>query len=406
MQDKPLDRIERDLLDILCALHADRGPIERNALSVEVRGRGLELARPLGRLKTLGLAEEITQKPSFLRRVFGAQAVTLVQPTAAGLARVAPEPEIPAPEAPEPEIPEPEIPEVDVDAAAPEARVPDEMAPIGAEAPEPSAADLSAPETVVAEPVVAEPVVVEPGSETLVPDAPASETPPSDTVDAPAPQFEAPQPEAPEAEALAPAAPIEDAPVAPDPAVAPRPAPTPAARPAGPRRADLWAFTEELGGVPVDADSVGLDPAVMADLREVLETLGLDLTHAGEGLIADRISRGARPGDALSQLVVFTFAHALQHDAHADETPAATELRGYAIEVMRELEKLRDAGGIDPDLFEADMRCLWAIVDDPVAARETVSALLADPVGGAAPPALLPDFLRPMPEIADLDDDF
>ncbi|SIS57356.1 hypothetical protein [Phaeovulum vinaykumarii] len=401
MQDKPLDRIERDLLDMLCALHADRGPIERNALSVEVRGRGLELARPLGRLKTLGLAEEITQKPSFLRRVFGAQAVTLVQPTAAGLALVAPEPEIPEVEAPEAEAPEPDIPEVEADEAAPEALVPDAMASVAAEASEPPVADLPAPETVVAEPVVAEP-----GPETLVPDAPASETPASDTADAPAPQFEAPQPEAPEAEAIAPATPIEDAPVAPAPEVAPRPAPTPSARPAAPRRADLWAFTEELGGVPVDADSVGLDPAVMADLREVLETLGLELTHAGEGLIADRISRGARPGDALSQLVVFTFAHALQHDAHADETPAAAELRGYAIEVMRELEKLRDAGGIDPDLFEADMRCLWAIVDDPAAAREMVSALLADPVGGAAPPALLPDFLRPMPEIADLDDDF
>ena len=85
MQDKPLTQTEHDVLEVLCQLDATSGAVDRTRLSVAVRGRGLEFGRALGRLITLGLAEEITRRPFFLWRLFGAKPQVRLQPTAKGL---------------------------------------------------------------------------------------------------------------------------------------------------------------------------------------------------------------------------------------------------------------------------------------------------------------------------------
>ena len=112
MQNPSLDRSEIALLEVLAELGADRKPVERGALQVAARGQGIEVARPVNRLKGLGFIEEIDFQPGFFWRLIGARAALLVGLTASGLALVRPaaaeaEEFVPAPElTPEP-APEP-----------------------------------------------------------------------------------------------------------------------------------------------------------------------------------------------------------------------------------------------------------------------------------------------------------
>lgn len=328
MQQDRLDRAERELLGLIRQLHAAQGPLDPAALSVEAKGRGMDLARPLARLKSLGLVEEVAERPGFLRRLFGARPAIRLRP-APGVEEA---PDTAAEPAPAPEAPPPVQPVSEPDPA-----------------PQPPAADLAAPAPTPQA-------------------APAPEPPP------------APQPEP----ALAPA-----------PATAPAPAPAPARL----RPVSHAALTEDLGGAPMGRTAMAMDlpPDLVEGLRDTLAAFGMDLTQAGEALVADRLARGATPGEALSQVVLFAFAHAVRHDLQSGGTVEALGLSHYAVEVMQEIEKLRDAGEIGETAFEADMRGLWDLVGSgsPEAARAAMAeALLADPAGGAAPPALLPEDLQ------------
>ncbi|MFD1913396.1 hypothetical protein ACFSGJ_14375 [Halodurantibacterium flavum] len=339
-QDKTLDRAESDLLSVILRLHAAGGRVERDALSVEARGRGLEVGRPLARLKTLGFVEEWERRPFFLRRWFGARAVALVRPTEAGLAWA------PAPEPSE-----------------------------GAESfADDALADAAVSETAPPVPPADAPVAVP-----SVPDSPAdlqSETPAQDVPEA----VEAPE--------------ITEAPAAPVSPEAPQPTPVIPPRARAPVRPPV-GYSDELGGVPVEvAIRMPVDEEVMEGLRDMLSVVGMELTMAGEALIADRIGKGASAGEALSQVVLFAFAHAIQLEHMSAGGLEAAGLRDYAVEVMREIEKLRDGGEIGDDRFEADMRSLWSLVEDAPDQAARAAALLLDPVGGAAPTAILPDDLR------------
>jgi hypothetical protein len=297
MQDRPLDQAEQDLLALIRALHAEKGPFLRSTLSVVGRGRGLEVARTYNHLKLLGLVEEIPQKPFFLKRLFGAKPTLLLRPVTAAEA-TAPAPP-PAVEAPPP--------------------------PPAAPAPEPVAPTPAAPKP--------------PKTRTI--------------------------------------------PMAPD------------------------AYTDEIGGQPLAYAplplATGLDPELLDGLREMLVLLGMELTMAGEALISDRMAKGASAGEALCQVTLFAFAHAAHHDILAGGPMQAKTLHDYAIEVIGELEKLRDAGEVRPEPFEQDMRAIWALVDKSTDRSPLVAELLRDPTGGAAPPALLPEELRGVEDIADPD---
>ncbi|MFC2966905.1 hypothetical protein [Acidimangrovimonas pyrenivorans] len=361
MQDKQLDRAEFDLLAVIRQIHATQGPVERSALSVTARGQGVEVARPLVRLKQLGLVEEFERRPSFFKRLFGARPMVMLRPTVAAEAVEGPAGAPPAEVAAAPEAaPEPaEAPATE--APVPPAAVPETVQEAVPQAPAPAAGLAAA--------------------------APLDAAPEKVTPAAPAP--------APVADAAAPAeAPADDD-------VAPRaapPRPVAARRRPAPRRVSNADYTEDLGGVPMDDAgptlSAGVDPEILDGLREMLGVLGMELTLAGEALIGDRMAKGVAAGEALSQVVLFAFAHAVRASAASDDGAAEMpKLSEYAVEVMRELEKLRDAGAIEDARFEADMRQLWAMVQDDPAQAET---LLADPVGGAAPPALLPEDQRPI----------
>ncbi|MBL3562403.1 hypothetical protein [Rhodovulum sulfidophilum] len=361
MQEKPLESVELDLLAVIRQIHAEEGPFGRDLLLVRARGRGLEVSRPLGRLKDLGLVEEIERKPSVLRRLFGAKPEALLRPTATGLAlgseATASETTATAEAGTGPdtgtgpqtgtETESPETPRETVDETTREAaaRAPATAVPSPAPAPAPSPA--------------------------------------------PAPPVKA-APPTPRREPTAPATPVADADAA----------PLPMPRRAKPR--NVRGYTEELGGSPVAAKTVPLrhdvDPAMMENLREALAVIGIEMTFAGEALIADRMGRGASIGEALSQVVLFAFAHAVAEDARAGEQLQALGLTDYAVDVIAEFERLRDAGEIDGDRLEEDMRRLWTLVGDSPDRLRLAEELLQDPVGGLTPPALLPEDLRPVEE--------
>jgi hypothetical protein len=336
MQDKPLDRAERDLLAVLVALHAARGPVARDALSVEARGRGIEFGRALARLKTLALIDERLHRPFFLRRLFGARTVILLQPTAAGIAALQ-------------------------EATSAETAMP----PVESK-------PAVVPQTVIA---TAPKVGPETGVE-------AAAIPLQDAVAAPEPGPAAPP---------VPEAPVPEVP--PTESVLPPPA-----KPKPKRRAPVLGFTEDLGGVPMDdalvPRALTLAPDVAATLTEILSGLGMELTFAGQALAAQRMAQGATAGEALSQVVLFAFAHAVQHDLLAGLPVGAFGLADYAAEVLRELDKLRLAGEIGAAAHDADRDRILTLIQDAERRGALAAELLADPFGGAAPPAVLPDELR------------
>ncbi|MCO8146351.1 hypothetical protein NHN26_14070 [Rhodovulum tesquicola] len=171
------------------------------------------------------------------------------------------------------------------------------------------------------------------------------------------------------------------------------------ARAARPDRRNLAAFTEDLGGAPVSAGGVslshGVEPEVMEGLRDVLAGLGMELTFAGEALVGDRIARGETAGEALSQVVLFAFAHAAREDMASGGALAALGFGEYAGEVAAELKKLNAAGLIDADRCEAVLSRIVVLAGDDAARDQVVAEILADPVGGLLPPALVPEELRP-----------
>lgn len=357
MQHKPLERDELELLAVIHEMHSAQGVILRTALSVEARGRGIEVARPLVRLKARGLVEEVERRPSWLRRLFGAKPAMIVRPL------------------------------IDLSSAD-----------------EPEAGPVVEAETPVAEPVVVGPVVeVVTPEVTAEPEVqPEPEAPVAEEPRVAAPAEEVAPVEAPAAEPATEAAqePAIAEPAAPAPEVAPAPVPAPRPRPLPP----VTAFTEDLGGAPLPSQPLPFatqaDPAVVEELREMLEGVGMELTMAGEALIGDRMAKGATAGEALLQVMVYASAHAVRLDVLAEGAVDALGLSDYVAEVIRELEKLHEAGAIGDAAFAADMAQLRILIADSPDRAGHAETLLADPVGGAAPPALLPEDLR----LADPDD--
>lgn len=221
-------------------------------------------------------------------------------------------------------------------------------------------------------------------------------------------------PLAPNQQSVAPLQALEPAPPAPDALqhlAAPIPViAAPQKAPSQPKkRRAVVGFTEDLGGTPLQPEPVAAAhgdhaPAIEA-LREVLAGLGIDLTMAGEMLASHRMDQGYGGAEALMQVIVFTFAHAVHQDLTNGRETAAMGLAEYAVEVQRELQKLRDAGAIPAARFDADMGQLVVLMSATADAARLAETLLQDPFGGAAPPALLPEELRTSDSRDDADDD-
>lgn len=377
MTDKPLDPADRALLDIIAETHARIGRVERDQLNVEARGRGIEVGRALAALKDAGLVEETETCPGFFGRLFGARPKVLLRPVNTEAPAAAPAPEAAASEP------------ATVEPAPTEAAVPvaEETPPEAPAVTEPAVTETALPE---AEAPAAEIAVIETVvsvTETVTDIAAQTVESVAETV------IVETAPAEPAAE------PVAEPAAQPVPAT-PRPAPIP--RP----HFALDDYTDKVGGG--DAIEVGpaaIDPEEIDSLRETLAELGMDLTMAGEALIADRMAKGESAGDALSQVVLFAFAHAVHYDLLSGGGMQALGLTDYAIEVMKELEKLRDAGVIGPERFESDMRRLWSFVgeDGELMRANRAAELLTDPVGGAAPPATLPEDLQAVEDPDDED---
>ena len=221
-------------------------------------------------------------------------------------------------------------------------------------------------------------------------------------------------PRAPHQPPLAPLQALDPEPPAPEtqpPVVVPKPVKAaPPLTPSQPnKRRAVVGFTEDLGGTPLQPEPIGSAQSDHAQaieaLREVLAGLGIDLTMAGEMLASQRMDQGYSGAEALMQVIVFTFAHAVHQDLTNGRETAAMGLAEYALEVQRELQKLRDAGAIPAARFDADMGQLAVLMSATAEAARLAATLLQDPFGGAAPPALLPEDLRRSDSDDDADDD-
>ena len=335
---KQIESVDHNLLALIVRVYTERGPILRDRLSVLARGRGIEVARSLLHLKAAGLVEEAERRPKFFLRILRAKPEFYVHPTDSGLALVC--------------------------ADGQQAALRDESLTV---------ASLPTDEVILPQLPQA---TTEGESDTTVTSAAALpkflRTSVRRTTLSSASQEQG-------ASRL-------------EPMQSPRVTARYAHRPA------LSDFTEVLGGTPIAYNPRGVTQGVPKDvmdgLREWLDVVGLQLTGAGEDLIEDRMAKGASQGEALLQVVLFAFAHGVYLDAVTDGNVQALGLQEYAIEVMREVEKLRDAGEIRDDRFESDMRCLWALVTVSADQFQQAKGLLADPVGGAAPIAILPEELR------------
>lgn len=69
---------------VLAGILIEREQVERDALRVSVASKGCTIGREYMRLRELGLIEEFTIRPSFLRRLFGAKPSLLVRLTEEG----------------------------------------------------------------------------------------------------------------------------------------------------------------------------------------------------------------------------------------------------------------------------------------------------------------------------------
>ena len=333
MKDSVLDWPERELLGILISLHSWRGPVSQDTLAVAARGRGLAVSRPVARLKAMGLIEEVEKRPPVLSRLFGYKTENFIVPSEAALSQDCwrDEKNMRTPSV---------VPQV---AQAIEESGP---APKIFSAPPPILIDQNAP------------------LQSLASATPLSTT----TVSLPE---------------LAPATSFDSGSTAIMSSLA------------HPVRRASSAFTEELGGVPSTEIAVNqahmVDASTLAGIQEMLESFGMELTAAGEVLIADRMASGGSPGDALVQVVLYAFGHAAHHGMLSERAFLGLSLSDFAVFVMQELEKLRDSGAICEQTFERDMRNLWSTITSQ---SDGLDELLADPIGGAAPPALLPEDLR------------
>ena len=333
MKDSVLDWPERELLGILISLHSWRGPVSQDTLAVAARGRGLAVSRPLARLKTMGLIEEVKKRPPVFLRLFGYKAEYLIVPSEQALSQ-------------DWWREEKNLRILSV--------VPQVAQTIGKSEPKPKL--FSAPPPILLQQNVP--------PQSLSNSGPVSAT----TVSL---------------RELTPATSSDDNTT------------TIVSSLAHPIRRVSSAFTQDLGGVPLIEIAANqacmVDASALAEIREMLESFGMELTAAGEVLIADRVASGASPGDALVQVVLYAFGHAARHGMLDKRAFLGLSLSDFAVFVMQELEKLRDADIICEARFEEDMRNLWSTITSP---SESLDELLADPIGGAAPPALLPEDMR------------
>lgn len=393
MQGKPLDQSEFDLLEIILQLYSAEGPVPRGKLSVVGRGRGMEVAASLQRLKHDGYVEEFEEKPFFLKRLFGARAQVFLRPSAATL------------EALNPPVSEPPV--LPTEEMAP-SDVPAEVAPPPEERPTVTASREVTPAPLLEEvpfrastPVLSpiEPAsapVQEPNEEPVVAaDTAGPSTPEVAAIDL---TLSAPEPLG----AVASEAPPEVKAAVPQPAETAAKAPPAAARPRPRPRVD--GYTDDIGGQPLAVQAYlpkGIPPEQMDDLREMLGVLGMELTMAGEALINDRMSKGAPAGEALLQVTLFAFGHAAHYDMLSASPADPEDLLDYATAVMGEFAKLQEAGEISADVYERDRIRILEMADSTKDRASLVSGIFSDPMGGCAPPALLPEELRGIEEDTD-----
>lgn len=343
MLETSLNYMEREVLLLLRQLDAETGAVTRERLTLLGRGRGLEVARSLLVLKSLGLIETFEKRPSFWRRLFGAKTQELLR----AVPRTAPLPEAP-----------PALSTEEFADAAPMI----EAEPLAVEQPV-----EVAPAAFTAQPEPAPAPVIE----TPVEPAPVAEAPPAPVV-----------PPAPEVQATEPRVPFR-----------PRPVPQ--------------GYTDELGGAPIAVTpSSNLDPALVEGMRDFLDGIGLEMTFAGEALAAHRLRMGLSVGESVMQLVLFAIAHAAHHEILNPEEREPEELKEYAHALLEELERLTEAGEIRRDRYYADKQMILTLADRRADRQPLLDQLLSDPVGGAAPPALLPEELRGVSEDDDDDDLF
>lgn len=131
--------------------------------------------------------------------------------------------------------------------------------------------------------------------------------------------------------------------------------------------------------------ALGLDAELLDGMREMFDLLGMELTIAGETMISNRMAKGASAGEEHCAkwrcLPSHTQPTTICWSAARFEPGSAR----YAIEVIRELEKLRDAGEVGAEPFERDMRALWALTEKRATQHSLLRTFFRIPLAAQRP---------------------
>lgn len=165
-------------------------------------------------------------------------------------------------------------------------------------------------------------------------------------------------------------------------------------------------FTETLGGAPLEAPAATDDPVRLEGLAEMLGLIGFEITPAGQLLAGRRWTEGRRDSEVALEILLVAVAHAARLDtqgmAHLDRATA----RLFFAEVEKEFAQLAAAGELSADYLSQTLATVEAILGTPDEAEALLAAIIADPLLGAAPPAICPDdFYQPTDNAKDLQPD-
>ncbi|AWB50644.1 hypothetical protein HYN69_18780 (plasmid) [Gemmobacter aquarius] len=123
----------------------------------------------------------------------------------------------------------------------------------------------------------------------------------------------------------------------------------------------------------------------------MLGLIGFEITPAGQLLAARRWTEGRRDSEVALEILLVAVAHAARLDtqgmAHLDRATA----RLFFAEVEKEFAQLAVAGEVSADYLSQTLNAVSAILGTQDEAAAPLAAIIADPLLGAAPPAICPD---------------
>ncbi|MBC2835130.1 hypothetical protein [Paragemmobacter straminiformis] len=158
-----------------------------------------------------------------------------------------------------------------------------------------------------------------------------------------------------------------------------------------PARPRLDDFTETLGGAPRQEVAPLRDPIRLEGLAEMLGLTDFQLTPAGQMLAERRWAEGRRDSEVALEILLVAVAHAVRLDDVGMARLDRDVVKLFFAEVEKDFAHLVSAGELSGTYLAQSVGSALAMLGPDKAAQAQLSAILEDPLLGAAPPATCPD---------------